>query len=282
MTTQNLEAVPDEADSPPTSYSIDSLIKGYRAELILPPNRNVSRLSEIYIGANLEEIVGNLTTLREKTDTHFLEMRERAVRDRRLGHDIQLNEQRISRLAPYPIKCCLQITRHMLFLLAQDAEFGDLKGARALTDFGRGGGLVKRIWGALRGEYFQNAIQAGSYYIDVANDTVDPAKEKVEILPLRDSGFRSIDSYQEFADVAETYWNCRIIPNRFFANLAPFIPMIAFFENGAIRLYSQNSYMFPMNLEKNLQLAREFVMNNPCLSGYHPHPLYVVCTHFPE
>ena len=21
---------------------------------------------------------------------------------------------------------------------------------------------------------------------------------------------------------------------------------------------------------------------NPCLSGYHPHPLYVVCTHFPE
>ena len=23
-------------------------------------------------------------------------------------------------------------------------------------------------------------------------------------------------------------------------------------------------------------------MNIPCLSGYHPHPLYVVCTHFPE
>ena len=22
--------------------------------------------------------------------------------------------------------------------------------------------------------------------------------------------------------------------------------------------------------------------NGPCLSGYHPHPLYVVCTHFPE
>ena len=22
--------------------------------------------------------------------------------------------------------------------------------------------------------------------------------------------------------------------------------------------------------------------NVPCLSGYHPHPLYVVCTHFPE
>ena len=26
--------------------------------------------------------------------------------------------------------------------------------------------------------------------------------------------------------------------------------------------------------------ARQY--NKPCLSGYHPHPLYVVCTHFPE
>ena len=24
------------------------------------------------------------------------------------------------------------------------------------------------------------------------------------------------------------------------------------------------------------------VFTEPCLSGYHPHPLYVVCTHFPE
>ena len=38
--------------------------------------------------------------------------------------------------------------------------------------------------------------------------------------------------------------------------------MIAFSKNGAIRLYSQNSYMFPMNLENKLQLARDFVMNN--------------------
>ena len=28
---------------------------------------------------------------------------------------------------------------------------------------------------------------------------------------------------------------------------------------------------------------RNGILNNePCLSGYHPHPLYVVCTHFPE
>ena len=27
---------------------------------------------------------------------------------------------------------------------------------------------------------------------------------------------------------------------------------------------------------------REFKKTKACLSGYHPHPLYVVCTHFPE
>ena len=28
--------------------------------------------------------------------------------------------------------------------------------------------------------------------------------------------------------------------------------------------------------------SREYQLFIPCLSGYHPHPLYVVCTHFPE
>ena len=28
--------------------------------------------------------------------------------------------------------------------------------------------------------------------------------------------------------------------------------------------------------------AKEVARNKACLSGYHPHPLYVVCTHFPE
>ena len=33
-------------------------------------------------------------------------------------------------------------------------------------------------------------------------------------------------------------------------------------------------------LDKVEQLSSAW--KDPCLSGYHPHPLYVVCTHFPE
>ena len=34
------------------------------------------------------------------------------------------------------------------------------------------------------------------------------------------------------------------------------------------------------NYESNIAASKE--KKEPCLSGYHPHPLYVVCTHFPE
>ena len=34
--------------------------------------------------------------------------------------------------------------------------------------------------------------------------------------------------------------------------------------------------------EKISQITEELQRLDPCLSGYHPHPLYVVCTHFPE
>ena len=33
---------------------------------------------------------------------------------------------------------------------------------------------------------------------------------------------------------------------------------------------------------KRIAQALSRLKNVPCLSGYHPHPLYVVCTHFPE
>ena len=36
-----------------------------------------------------------------------------------------------------------------------------------------------------------------------------------------------------------------------------------------------------LSLRKGTTLTKEMFLN-PCLSGLHPHPLYVVCTHFPE
>ena len=39
------------------------------------------------------------------------------------------------------------------------------------------------------------------------------------------------------------------------------------------------AFLFLRYLSDNYEQAAK---KEPCLSGYHPHPLYVVCTHFPE
>jgi hypothetical protein len=40
--------------------------------------------------------------------------------------------------------------------------------------------VLKKVFVLLKGRYFQNALQLGNLYVDVANDTVDTAKPKLE------------------------------------------------------------------------------------------------------
>ena len=55
---------------------------------------------------------------------------------------------------------------------------------RAIREFIGKGGAFRSVWGVLREQYFQNAIQLGGLYVDVSNDTVVVTKPKVEILPI--------------------------------------------------------------------------------------------------
>ncbi len=148
----------------------------------------------------------------------------------------------------------------MLTLMSREPVPAHMSGLQALHDFVRAGGVVKRVWGALRGGYFQNAIQVGTWYLDVANDTVNPQKPKIEFLPLAEANFNNIGSYFEFARVAQLYWKCRTIPNRYFPNLAAFYPAITFEKNGTVRFDSRNSFMFPMNIAKRFAPARDYVL----------------------
>ena len=50
--------------------------------------------------------------------------------------------------------------------------------------------------------------------------------------------------------------------------------------------YAREDELWAHKIEKSLsilvRLSHAELWIDPCLSGYHPHPLYVVCTHFPE
>ncbi|OEJ66213.1 hypothetical protein [Magnetovibrio blakemorei] len=236
---------------------VKSLIEQYRAISIEPPSEQTCQLTTTYVESNLEAIYRDLKMLRVETDAHF-----RALWADMKNSATPTDANLYWKLSQYPVNCCLEIVYFMMNLMMKKPVSDSAKGLLALRELHKKGGTFKVVWGALRGQYFQNAIQAGNHYIDVANDTVNPNKDNVEILPLHQSGFKNIDTFHEFSDIGEQYWKCRMVPNVFFPNLAPFLPIVTFFDNGVIRFDSLNNCMFPMNLESNLQLAQDFVFNN--------------------
>lgn len=236
-------------------YTLQQLLGMYRAECILPATSQLQALTDEYITPHLDEIVRDMFELRAETDGHFLKQLEQPHMVLKPDEGIEPGASK------YPISFCLEITRYMLMLMSREPVPAHMTGLQALHAFVRAGGPVKRVWGSLRGEYFQNAVQVGTYYLDVANDTVNPAKPKVEMLQMADANFNNIYSYFEYARVGENYWKSRIIPNTFFPNVAPLLPALVFSKGRGFRLEARNSFLFPMNLDRGRRPARDYVMH---------------------
>ncbi|WPZ34611.1 hypothetical protein T8K17_00420 [Thalassobaculum sp. OXR-137] len=133
---------------------------------------------------------------------------------------------------PYPLGRCLEIRDAVFDALVQRIQRPDCPVTRSLNAFVAGGGFGGKIWGVLRESYFQNAIQLGPLYVDVANDTVTPSKPKVEILPLADSGMVPVASLEHFAGIARRYWQVDVYRNTVFPALAGYFPMICVSAQG--------------------------------------------------
>ncbi|GGK47199.1 DUF6447 family protein [Salinarimonas ramus] len=147
----------------------------------------------------------------------------------------------------YPLSQCLEISMAVAAYLRSDradALTGAAGAGRtALRSFQRAGGSFRRVWGDLRGQYFQNAFQLGTLYVDVANDTVDPAKRKVEILPFDGAGLSPIRDFAHFARIARSYWSAEVFPNHVVPSLAPHCPLILIGPTGSLRLHDATDYM---------------------------------------
>lgn len=139
---------------------------------------------------------------------------------------------------PYPLGRCLEI-RDAVFTRFQHMLNGRLPAAadelptlERLHQYLANGGICHKVWGSLRRTYFQNAIQLGNWYVDVANDTVVTTKPKIEILPMAGSGFANIEDYRHFADVARSYWQVEVYANTVFPQLAPLFPLVCHNDKG--------------------------------------------------
>ncbi|MBF0471711.1 MAG: hypothetical protein HQL48_10105, partial [Gammaproteobacteria bacterium] len=156
---------------------------------------------------------------------------------RRLRHEVNdtLRQKKPTKGGkPYPLGQCLEISKAVMARF-QAWRQGEGIPANApevvaaleqLQAFFCAGGTVRLVWGDLRGDYFQNALQLGSWYLDVANDTVDPDKPAVEILPFARSGLEAVRDCFHYARIAKRYWQGEIYPNHLFPQLAPYFPLL--------------------------------------------------------
>lgn len=171
---------------------------------------------------------------------------------------------------PYPYGCCLEITDEVLRRLNVSDNWPDLPGARAVKAFVKRGGEGKMVWGVLRDSYFQNALQLGSLYVDVSNDTVDVRKPKIEIMPMRDAGFEALRDGAHFARIAEAYWKVRVYTNTALPSLAPAFPIIAVDGDGSAGLMAKMSCVVSLFAADGFQAAEQWLREGP------PPPLAVV------
>lgn len=172
---------------------------------------------------------------------------------------------------PYPIGQCLEITLAVkqTLLTANEALFHDtvaIRGFEAFAAFRKAGGTVRQVWGDLRGEFFQNAFQVGTLYVDVANDSVTPTKPKVEILPFDEADLAPITDFRHFTHLVATYWQDRIYPNHVLPELAPTCPLIHVMPNGHIRLAEATQYMVALAQAKAFRASEE-VLRDALMPG---------------
>lgn len=166
----------------------------------------------------------------------------------------------------YPLGQCLEIAEAVETRLREielsELPFNAVAGYMALRAFLRKGGIFRQVWGDLRGQYFQNAFQLGTLYVDVANDTVLATKPKVEILPFADAQFTPIRDFEHFSLIAHRYWCHEVYPNHVAPTLAPYCPLIHVTQLGGIQFHNASNYMLAMTRSKAFRPS-EAVLRQP-------------------
>lgn len=184
---------------------------------------------------------------------------------------------------PYPYGQCYTITVKALNILQTLINNHMQKNQsnqtlNILIKFLQAGGKIDRIWGDLRGEYFQNALRVGHYYVDLSNDTVDSSKAPVEILPFEESGITPIRDFEHFADLGSRYWKRVFYANTIFPSIAPFFPLLSLDKKGVLQIEG-NDYTIALSSSNQFAQALKVLEDFPKLPKYNKEQLQA---HFKE
>ncbi|KAF7772182.1 hypothetical protein PCIT_a2201 [Pseudoalteromonas citrea] len=160
---------------------------------------------------------------------------------------------------PYPLGRCKEIRDEMYSLLMQHQSYTEFPILNILKTAQQQRPELQKVWGSLRDEFFQNAMVIDQWYIDVANDTVDANKPRVEIVPFAQSGFSQITSFKQFAHIARPYWQVELYRNEVCPALAPFLPIICVGKNQTSWLAAANDEMLKVAMHSEFKSAQEII-----------------------
>lgn len=216
---------------------------------IAPVDEKQKSLTAIYLLPHLEDIIKILLEIR-------------SILDPQMAKSSPSSEGK-----PYPLGQCLEITNAV-----RDALFARMRRPRSLIErrlagFVSRGGMVRPIWGALRGKYFQNATQFGSLYVDASNDTVSILKPKVEILPIERCGLEPIRDIRHFQTIVRSYWQSEIYANYVCPSLAPIMPMISVNKYGHLDFQAPSNYMIALMMRNQFHESESWISSGPAPSA---------------
>jgi hypothetical protein len=165
---------------------------------------------------------------------------------------------------PYPYGRCEEITRELYARLLPRLRNPGHPVEQALLALGADGGIVQTVWGVLREQYFQNALQFGGLYVDVSNDTVFVEKPKIEILPVEHCGLVAVRDLAHFRATAKKYWNADIYVNSMAPTLAPLLPMVSYSPGKLLPcLQSACDYMIALMCRDGFSASEEWLREGP-------------------
>ncbi len=235
------------------------------------------QLSKKLVETNLDLIKVNLLNLRTSIDNEVNRLKENKLPQNQLICNLiqkYFSEKNRPISTHYPIGDCFPITHiaynYIRFKLITTLEWN------FLLEFLNSGGIFKPVWGQRAGIVYQTAIQLGSYYIDIANDTVDLNEPKVEINLMKNSKFKNINDLTEYSNINKIYCNNSLIPNFLYPNISSSFPFFIISKENQVYFHQSPYITGLIHNSKGMKLVDYF--NNSFLDISNEH--YGTIEHF--
>ncbi|MFZ9956416.1 MAG: hypothetical protein ACO3E1_09885 [Flavobacteriales bacterium] len=236
----------------------------YRIQFL---NEKQQNLSAVFVDAYIKEIEEWFKDIRDDFDALWSGVESDSVYSS-IAKEIFTYKslQRKKDLANYPVGFCYPITQFCFKILNQKLHENP---QHIVQRYLEEGGVLKIIWGDLRREYFQTAIQLGDWYIDVAYDAIDRSKPKIRCARFHESDFRDITSFQQYISIKEPYHKGIMYVNNILPELFPHFPFIFVNSEGRISI-DESEYFGALLEDEGVSVLEDYLLDDSTVKFLDP------------